>query len=69
MVMTKAVQFLTGKRKLTTSSAADIIKRLLKRHKSAFDAALGNPILRQVFEQAEALRPTNRSRETARNKD
>jgi DNA-binding NtrC family response regulator len=68
LVMTKAVQFLTGRKKLTTSSAADIIKRLLKRHKSAFDTALENPILRQAFAQAEALRPTNRTKETTKNK-
>ncbi len=55
--ITKAIQFVTGK-KIATSSAADTIKRLLKRHPMARAVALEDPILKQAFDQAEKLRPT-----------
>ncbi len=66
LVPTKAIQFVTGKKKLKTSSAYDMIKRLLKRHKSAFQTALSDPTLKAVFEQAEANRPANRGKKKAK---
>lgn len=60
--ITEAMKFVTGKKKLTTSSAYDLIKRLLKRNDDVRESALKDPLLKKAFEQAESNRPTNRGK-------
>ena len=59
-VPTAAAKFLTTQKISGTSKAYDLIKRLIKRNKKVQEKALENPILRSVFEKAEANRPTKR---------
>jgi DNA-binding NtrC family response regulator len=60
--ITKAMQFLTGNRKLSTSAAYDAIKRLMKRNSNVLEAAMHEPLLKKAYDQAEANRPTNRKK-------
>ena len=62
--VTKAMKFASGKQKLATSAAYDVIKRLLKRNPAIFDWALTEPLLQQAYEQAESTRVSNRSKKT-----
>lgn len=58
--VTKALKFASGKQKLATSAAYDLIKRLLKRNPAVFDWAMSDPLLKKTFEQAESTRVSNR---------
>lgn len=60
--VTKALKFASGKQKLATSAAYDLIKRLLKRNPTVFDWAMSDPLLKKTFEQAESTRVSNRAR-------
>jgi DNA-binding NtrC family response regulator len=60
--VTKAMKFASGKQKLPTSAAYDLVKRLFKRNTKVFDWAMTEPLLRQAFEQAESTRLSNRPR-------
>jgi hypothetical protein len=60
--ITRAMQFLTGNRKLSTSAAYDAIKRLMKRNSTVLEAAMHEPLLKKAYDQAEANRPTNRKK-------
>jgi DNA-binding NtrC family response regulator len=60
--VTKSVKFATGKQKLATSAAYDVIKRILKRNPAVLNWALNEPLLKQAYEQAESTRVSNRSK-------
>jgi DNA-binding NtrC family response regulator len=62
--ITKAMQFVTGKNRLTTSSSYDAIIRLMKRHSGVLEAAMQEPLLKKAYEQARTNRPTNRKQKS-----
>ena len=57
--LTKAVKFATGQKKLATSAAYDVVKRLLKRNPTVFAWAMTEPLLDHAHAQAEATRGSN----------
>ena len=57
--LTKAVKFATGQKKLATSAAYDVIKRLLKRNRAVFAWAMSQPLLQMAYAQAESTRVSN----------
>jgi DNA-binding NtrC family response regulator len=63
--VTKAMKFASGKHKLATSVAYDVIKRLLKRNAEVFDWAMSEPLLKQAYEQAESTRLSNRAKKAS----
>jgi len=61
--LTGAVKCITGQKNLSTSQAADIVKRLLQSHKGLIEEILQDPVLSGALENALKLRPkTGRSR-------
>jgi len=49
------------RKKLATSAAYDVVKRLLKRNPAVFAWAMGEPLLHHAYAQAEAIRKSNRN--------
>ena len=54
--LTRAVQLMTGTR-MKTTPAASLVKRLIKLYPDLKERLLSDPLLREVYEQAESLRP------------
>ena len=62
VVPTAAARFLTAKTISGTAGAYDLIKRIIKRNKNVREEALKNPVLKLVFQKAEAGRATRSKR-------
>lgn len=54
-----AGKLMTGNSKLSASKAADLIKRLLNRAPEAIEPLMSDPLLKDAFETAQRLRPSN----------
>jgi DNA-binding NtrC family response regulator len=67
--ITRAMQFVRGTKKLKTSTAYDMIKRLMKRNAGVLESALNEPLLKKALEQAKTNRPTNPRKRKDSNSD
>lgn len=56
---TSAVKLMTGNQNLTSSTAADIVKRLLSSNPESTETILEDEVLKEVYEKARTLRPKN----------